>query len=56
MQTATDSIEQRHAELGFERVNLPRGGWLTQVQPRRRPMNAARFHDLGLINPGLNSK
>jgi hypothetical protein len=41
LHAATDPVEQRHAELGFERLYLPRQRRLAQVQAGSRAGDAA---------------
>ncbi|HEY4819906.1 MAG TPA: hypothetical protein VIH62_03635 [Xanthobacteraceae bacterium] len=41
MHAAADPVEQRHAELGFERLYLPRQRRLAQMQAGSRAGDAA---------------
>jgi len=43
----SDTVEQRHAQLRLERVNLPRGGRLGDIEPRRSAGNAIGVDDRG---------
>ena len=47
LNAATDPIEQRHSQLGFQRVDLPRERRLTQVQAGGRTRKAAGVGDGG---------
>src|SRR5262245_61346136 len=45
LHAAADPIEQWHAELGFERLNLAGGGRLAQMQPSLGPRQASGIGD-----------
>jgi hypothetical protein len=38
---APDAIEQLHAKFDLKRIDLPRGGGLAEIDPGRRPADAA---------------